>query len=230
MLASINPKTGERGPDVEACSLDDVAGAARRAGAVAPVWAATPAGERARLLRAAADALDADRADIVARRRLRDRTRRAALPRRTRPHGAGSCGCSPTSSRAVRTSRPSSRRPIRSATPPRPDLRRMLVPLGPVGRLLSEQLPAGLRRAGRRHGERPGRRVPGRRERAPVASAHVGRLRARLRRRGGQGRRAVGPPVGSAERRPRRVSRGRQRAGNRRRRLHGIAGRRPPPV
>ena len=52
-LASINPRTGEHGPDVAACSLDDVAAATSRAGAVAAMWAATPAVGQHRHLHAA---------------------------------------------------------------------------------------------------------------------------------------------------------------------------------
>lgn len=132
MLASLNPRTGERGPDVEACTLSDVDPAARRAAGVAAAWAATPAAARARLLRAVADALDAERADIVhiadfetglGEARFHGELDRTLLQLRMFAglieHGAHI--------EAILTSADP------SATPPRPDLRRMLVALGPVG-------------------------------------------------------------------------------------------------
>ncbi len=132
VLASINPRTGEHGPDVPACSLGDVAAAARRAGAVAPVWAATPARDRARVLRAAADALEAIRPEIV---RVADFETGLGEPRfqgeldRTLLQLRAFAGVIEQGAHveAILTSAGP------DARPPRPDLRRMLVPLGPVG-------------------------------------------------------------------------------------------------
>jgi NADP-dependent aldehyde dehydrogenase len=132
MLASINPRTGEQGPAVEACAIEDVAAAARRAGAIAPVWAATPARERARVLRAVVEALEAVRPEIV---RIADFETGLGEPRfhselnRTQLQ-LGTFADIVERGVHVEAILVSG---DPGATPPRPDLRRMLIPLGPVG-------------------------------------------------------------------------------------------------
>ena len=71
---------------------------------------------------------------------------------------------------------------------PRPDVRRMLVPDRPGGRVRRQQLPARLLDRGRRHRLRAGRRLPGGRQGPPVAPGHERGGGARAGRRGGRRR------------------------------------------
>jgi succinate-semialdehyde dehydrogenase / glutarate-semialdehyde dehydrogenase len=65
-FAVINPATGERIADVNDATVDDARAAIETAARVMPVWAATPAPERSRVLRRA-EALMMERADALGR-------------------------------------------------------------------------------------------------------------------------------------------------------------------
>ena len=90
---------------------------------------------------ALADALEADRAELLAIARMRDPplARRGSTARS--PARRRSCASSPASSARAATSRRRSTRPTRRSLPPRPDLRRMLRPLGPVAVFAASNFP-----------------------------------------------------------------------------------------
>ena len=129
------------------------------------------------------------------------------------------------------------------ATPiPRPDVRRMLVPIGPVAVFGASQLPARLLDRRRRHRVRAGRRLPGGGQGPPVAPGH---RRARRRASSRAAAADAGLPEGTfahlpagrrrgrrgARRRPRRsppsASPARSPAG---RAIYDRAARRPVPI
>lgn len=64
-LTILNPRTGEAVGNLSVAGADDVAGAVAAARAAQPAWAATPPGERGRLLREAARALEAAAAELA---------------------------------------------------------------------------------------------------------------------------------------------------------------------
>ena len=146
---SVDPRTGEPGPSFEEATPDDVRAAVDAAAGRPPIRrAARPRQARrppARRRRAAARGGRRDR------RRLRGRDRPARGPpaRRARAHLPASSRRSPRSSTPATTPRRSSTTPDPDAVPiPRPDVRRMLVPLGPVAVFGASNFPLAFSTAG----------------------------------------------------------------------------------
>ncbi|TDQ45504.1 aldehyde dehydrogenase (NADP(+)) [Actinorugispora endophytica] len=140
-VVSIDPRTGTPAETVAAkTTAEQVDALCRAAAQAAPLLAATPRLERARILRAVAAALEAERAAIVA---LADRE--TALGE-TRLNGELTRTCYQFEQFAVMLEDGSYLEAVidhAGDTPmgPRPDLRRMLVPLGPVAVFGSSNFP-----------------------------------------------------------------------------------------
>lgn len=131
-FTATNPRTGEpTGPTFDEATPAEIAAAAERAAAAFQKWRRVPARDRAKALRAAGDALASAKAEIVAITDLE-----AALGE---PRIAGELGRTVGQLHAfadllvdgsyveaiINNADP-------TATPPKPELRRMLQPLGPV--------------------------------------------------------------------------------------------------
>lgn len=131
-IVSISPRTGATGPAFEAASRDDVSHAVTLATTAAETWARTPAGRRAAVLRGIADTLHSFRPDIV---RVADFETGLGEPRfhaeldRTILQIRMFASLIETGAHTGAILSPGDP----TATPPRPDLRRMLMPIGPVG-------------------------------------------------------------------------------------------------
>jgi NADP-dependent aldehyde dehydrogenase len=131
-VMSLNPRTGARGAEVEGVSVAEVQQAAARAAALAPVWAAAEVTARARLLRATADALEArgpQLSDVMDFETGLGAPRvQAELARTTYQLRAFADHIESTAHlEVIRVPADPAAAPM-----PRPDLRRMLVPVGPV--------------------------------------------------------------------------------------------------
>ncbi len=147
MLHSINPRTGaERGP-IDEASVQDVAAAVDRAVAAAPNYAAMTLAQRAAFLRAAADALEANRIAIV---ETADFETGLGLPRfageldRTTSQIRSFADVVEAGDFQEVIHTPAD--PV--AKPPRPDLRRMLIPVGAVGVFTPSNFPLAFGVAG----------------------------------------------------------------------------------
>lgn len=131
-FTAINPRTGEpAGPEFQEATAAEIAAAAGRADQAFRQWRRVPARDRAKALRAAGDALAAAKAEIVAITDLE-----AALGE---PRIAGELGRTVAQLHAFADLLVDGgyveaiiNSGDASATPPRPELRRMLQPLGPV--------------------------------------------------------------------------------------------------
>lgn len=140
MLQSINPRTGATRGHIEEASVQDVAAAVERAAAAAPKYAAMPLPARAAFLRAVADALEANRPEIV---EIADfETGLGAV----RFNGELDRTTGQIRSFADAVEAGDFQEVIHtpadpSAKPPRPDLRRMLIPIGPVGVFTPSNVP-----------------------------------------------------------------------------------------
>ena len=147
MLASVNPRTGQRVADVPASTLADVARAAARAGAVAAAWADAPIPLRAALLRAIVAELEARRASIV---RIADEETGLGEARfngeldRTTGQLRKFAALIEEGSYVEAILTPADP----ASVPPQPDLRRMLIPLGPVGVFTPSNFPLAYGEAG----------------------------------------------------------------------------------
>jgi acyl-CoA reductase-like NAD-dependent aldehyde dehydrogenase len=147
MLQSINPRTGvERNP-IEEASVEDVATAVKRAGAAAPKYASMPLAARAVFLRAVADALEANRPAIVETADFET----GLGPARFNGELDRTTGQIRAFAEVVEAGdfqevihTPADP----SAKPPRPDLRRMLIPVGPVGVFTPSNFPLAFGVAG----------------------------------------------------------------------------------
>jgi acyl-CoA reductase-like NAD-dependent aldehyde dehydrogenase len=131
-LRSINPRSGEVGPEFESAAPADVARAAAAAAGAFALWSALPGVRRADVLRAAASALEAHRAGIVAAADFETALGEARLSGeldRTAGQLRAFADLVTEGSYVEAVISPAAP----DATPPRPDIRRMLVPIGPVG-------------------------------------------------------------------------------------------------
>jgi NADP-dependent aldehyde dehydrogenase len=131
-FTAINPRTGEpAGQEYHEATAEDVAAACARAKDAFDKWRRVPARDRAKALHAAADALAAAKADIVA---ITDLEAALGEPRITGELGRTVAQLHSFADLLIDGSYVeaiiNSADP--SATPPKPELRRMLQPLGPV--------------------------------------------------------------------------------------------------
>src|SRR5262245_17129995 len=132
MLHSINPRTGAERDPIEEATVADVKSAVDRAAAAAPAFAALSLKKRAEYLRAVADALEAARIPIV---EMADFETGLGLARfggeLDRTTGQIRAFAEVVEEGAFQEviHTPADA----NAKPPRPDLRRMLIPVGPVG-------------------------------------------------------------------------------------------------
>ena len=144
-IQGFDPRTGApAGSPVPATA--DVGAVVEAAAAAGRTWARVDPRDRAQVLRAIASALEADGEEL---RRLADLETALGQPppdRRADPHDRTSCAISPRSSRRAALSRRSSRPPIRSTA--RPDVRRMLQPIGPVAVFSASNFPFAFSVAG----------------------------------------------------------------------------------
>ena len=130
-IVSTSPRSGEAGAAFEAATREDVSHAVLLAAEASESWAHTPVGRRAAVLRAAADALNTARPDIV---RVADFETGLGEPRfhaeldRTIQQMRMFASFIETGEHAGVIVSPADA----AATPPRPDMRRVLIPLGPV--------------------------------------------------------------------------------------------------
>ena len=147
MLSSVSPRTGDHRNPVDEASVYDVAAAVDRSVAVAPAYARLSLAQRAAFLRAAADALEANRDAIVEtadfETGLGPARFNGELDRTTGQIRAFADVVEDGSFQEVihTVADP-------SAKPPRPDLRRMLIPLGPVGIFTPSNFPLAFGVAG----------------------------------------------------------------------------------
>ncbi|WP_167626735.1 aldehyde dehydrogenase (NADP(+)) [Microbacterium sp. MEC084] len=120
-----------------------------RVAAASAVWAATPYAERARVIRAIADALDAAGAELIAiaqeetalaEGRLQGELKRTTFQLRIFADEIERGACFD-----VRIDRPDAEWPMGA---PRPDLRRMLIPIGPVLNFAASNFPFAFSVAG----------------------------------------------------------------------------------
>ena len=163
---SVDPRTGEPGPSYEEASPDDVRAAVEAAAAVHRSGALRDRARRAALLRGAAARLRAAGDEIVAVCEARDRPARGAAPAvRARAHLRAARGVRGDRRRRRRRARRSSTTRIPDAKPiPKPDVRRMLVPLGPVAVFGASNFPLAFSTAGGDTASRARRRLPGGRQ------------------------------------------------------------------
>ena len=147
MLHSINPRTGAERDPIEEVSVQDVAAAVERAAAAAPKYAAMPLAARAAFLRGVADALEANRAAIVEtadfETGLGPARFNGELDRTTGQIRAFADTVEAGDFQEV-IHTPADP----AAKPPRPDLRRMLIPVGPVGVFTPSNFPLAFGVAG----------------------------------------------------------------------------------
>ena len=147
MLHSINPRTGAERDPIEEATVQDVADAVDRAAAAAPDYAAMPLVERAAYLRAVADALEADRIPIV---EMADFETGLGLARfggeLDRTTGQIRAFADVVEAGDFQEVIHTPADP--AAKPPRPDLRRMLIPVGPVGVFTPSNFPLAFGVAG----------------------------------------------------------------------------------
>jgi acyl-CoA reductase-like NAD-dependent aldehyde dehydrogenase len=147
MLQSINPRTGAQRNPIEEATVEDVASAVDRSTAAAPKFAAMPLAARAAYLRAAADALEASRPAIV---ETADYETGLGLARfggeldRTTNQIRSFADVVEAGEFQEIIHTPADP----SAKPPRPDLRRMLIPVGPVGVFTPSNFPLAFGVAG----------------------------------------------------------------------------------
>ena len=141
-VISTNPATGdERSLGFEETSAEEVLAATRRAMRRRSDYADRPLAWRAGLLRAMAEELEADAANLVDVARDRDGAHRARASKARCVAPRSNCASSPTSSPTDRSSTPPSTTPRDSPMGPLPDLRRMRVPLGAVAVFGSSNFP-----------------------------------------------------------------------------------------
>jgi NADP-dependent aldehyde dehydrogenase len=130
-IVSTSPRTGEQGATFEGATRDDVSHAVLLGAAASDSWGHTPPGRRAAVLRAAAEALNVARPDIV---RVADFETGLGEPRfhaeldRTIHQLRMFASFIETGAHAGVIVSPGDP----GATPPRPDMRRMLIPIGTV--------------------------------------------------------------------------------------------------
>ena len=184
---SVDPRTGKQREQVavEATAQEVDAGRPRRARRARPRSPTAPCAPRS--CAPPPTCSEAREGPPRRGRRRRDRARPGPADRRTRPHQL------PVA--RLRRHRRRGRLPRRRHRPPRrrprprrcPDLRRYKVPLGVVAVYSASNFPLRLLRPRRRHRERAGRGLPGRRQGAPRPPGHLraGRLRAAPGRRRG---------------------------------------------
>ena len=147
MLHSINPRTGAERDPIEEATVAGVAGAVERSAAAAPAFAALPLAKRAEYLRAVADALEAARIPIV---EMADFETGLGLARfggeLDRTTGQIRSFADVVEDGAFQEVIHTPADP--NAKPPRPDLRRMLIPVGPVGVFTPSNFPLAFGVAG----------------------------------------------------------------------------------
>ena len=147
MLHSINPRTGAERDPIEEASVEDVAAAVDRSVAAAPKYAAMSLADRAAFLRAVADALEANRIPIVETADFETGLGPARftgeLDRTTGQIRAFADVVEAGDFQEV-IHTPADP----AAKPPRPDLRRMLIPVGPVGVFTPSNVPLAFGVAG----------------------------------------------------------------------------------
>jgi NADP-dependent aldehyde dehydrogenase len=147
MLHSINPRTGAERDPIEEATVEDVANAVARSAAAAPAYAAMPLAKRAEYLRAVADALEAARIPIVEMADFETGLGLARfggeLDRTTGQIRAFADVVEDGEFQEVIHTPADS-----NAKPPRPDLRRMLIPMGPVGVFTPSNFPLAFGVAG----------------------------------------------------------------------------------
>jgi acyl-CoA reductase-like NAD-dependent aldehyde dehydrogenase len=147
MLHSVNPRTGAERDPLEEVTVQDVATAVERATAAAAKYAAMPLEARAAFLRAAADALEANRTAIV---ETADFETGLGLARFTGEldRTTGQIRAFADAVEAGEFQEVIHTPADPSAKPPRPDLRRMLIPVGPVGVFTPSNFPLAFGVAG----------------------------------------------------------------------------------
>lgn len=147
MLASVNPRTGEEREGSEEATVQDVAAAVERALAAAPQYAGLTRTARAAYLRAAADVLEANRAAIIEtadfETGLGPARFNGELDRTTGQIRAFADVVEAGDFQEVIHTPPDP-----SAQPPRPDIRRMLIPIGAVGVFTPSNFPLAFGVAG----------------------------------------------------------------------------------
>lgn len=147
MLQSINPRSGAGRDPIAEASVEDVAAAVDRATAIAPDYAAMPLADRAAFLRAVADTLEANRLPII---ETADFETGLGLARfngeldRTTGQIRSFADVVEAGDFQEVIHTPADP----SAKPPRPDLRRMLIPVGPVGVFTPSNFPLAFGVAG----------------------------------------------------------------------------------
>lgn len=146
-LHSIDPRTGRKGRAIAEAIPADVARAATRAAGAVAAWRSAPDALRGRLLREMADRLDARRSKIV---EIADFETALGAPRLD---GELTRATSQLRAFAADVEEGSYVEAILSpgdpeASPPRPDVRRCLVPLGPVGVFTPSNFPLAFGVAG----------------------------------------------------------------------------------
>jgi acyl-CoA reductase-like NAD-dependent aldehyde dehydrogenase len=147
MLHSINPRTGAERDPIEEATVAGVANAVERSAAAAPAFAAMPLAKRAEYLRAVADALEAARIPIV---EMADFETGLGLARfggeLDRTTGQIRAFADVVEDGAFQEVIHTPADP--NAKPPRPDLRRILIPVGPVGVFTPSNFPLAFGVAG----------------------------------------------------------------------------------
>jgi acyl-CoA reductase-like NAD-dependent aldehyde dehydrogenase len=147
MLHSINPRTGAERDPLEEATVADVAAAVERSVAAAPAFAAMSLAQRAAYLRGVADALEAARIPIV---EMADFETGLGLARfggeldRTTAQIRAFADVVEDGAFQEVIHTPADP----DAKPPRPDLRRMLIPVGPVGVFTPSNFPLAFGVAG----------------------------------------------------------------------------------
>ena len=147
MLHSINPRTGAERDPIDEATVEEVAAAVGRSAAAAPAFAAMPLAKRAEYLRAVADALEAARIPIV---EMADFETGLGLARfggeldRTTAQIRAFANVVEDGGFQEVIHTPADP----DAKPPRPDLRRMLIPVGPVGVFTPSNFPLAFGVAG----------------------------------------------------------------------------------
>ena len=147
-MPSINPRTGETGPwTAPSATPADVAAAAKAAAAAFTEWLRVPSDRRSRLLREMADRLEADKTEIVQVADFESGLGAARLNGeldRTTGQLRAFAAVVDDGSYVEAIISPADN----SATPPRPDIRRMLIALGPVAVFTPSNFPLAFGVAG----------------------------------------------------------------------------------
>lgn len=147
-VKSINPRTGETGPwTAPSATPADVAAAAKTAAAAFTEWLRGPSDRRSRLLREIADRLEADRTEIVQIADFESGLGAARLNGeldRTTGQLRGFAAVVDDGSYVEAIITPADT----SLTPQRPDIRRMLVAIGPVAVFTPSNFPLAFGAAG----------------------------------------------------------------------------------